>query len=319
MSMTSEKNLNTGTDAIDRYLAAEQDSIEAGVPDTLSAGIAATDTGVFARCDAAIALTPRLAKLPEIAWAFDEARELARKGPRQPARPESPGWLHNAGLAWGAAGMLTVALIVTIVAREQEESANGATAAGETYSMEASQASATATTANIDFAPIAISTELARMLAEVRPVVLLADNTPVDSRSLAILPFTASFDAASQRAATISAASIYNQVLRQLSDVPGIYLIDPSKAAVYADTGLTATEIAQQLGVRGIIEGNVASINGAVQFNLSFTDAATIGTSLNQSIERSSAEVGFLQTDIAASVLNVLARTPPPDPPDQLL
>jgi TolB-like protein len=153
----------------------------------------------------------------------------------------------------------------------------------------------------------------------VRPVVLLANQTPVDSRSLAVMPFTASVSSSASGRGAISADSIYTQVYRQLAAIPGLYLIDPATAAVYAGSDLTATEIAQQLGVRGILEGNVDSINGNIHFSLNFTDAATAGSSINQSIERPAAEAAFLQTDIASSVLVALARTPPPDPLEQIL
>jgi hypothetical protein len=42
---------------------------------------------LFARCDAVLSIAPRLADSPELAWAFAEARQLARSMP--PAQPRS--------------------------------------------------------------------------------------------------------------------------------------------------------------------------------------------------------------------------------------
>lgn len=253
-------------DVIDRYLGGETVGDEAAT---------------FARCDAVIALTPKLAASADVAWAFDEARELARSDPREretaPAMPGLPSrWLLNPGVAWGAAGVLAVALFIALMPRGPNLSGNDEFASGEGAARQATPMVSTTQTSeavepptiqNFTFAPIVVSTELAQALAEVRPVVLLADQT----------------------------------------------------AAIYAGSDLTATEIAQQLGVRGILEGNVDSINGNILFSLNFTDAATAGSSINRSLERPTAEAAYLQSDIASSVLDALARTPPPDPLEAIL
>jgi len=308
-------------DAVDRYLAGN-----AADDDATADQIAA----VFARCDAVIALTPKLAAHSDVGWAFAEARELARSDPRgqTPSRRLPWHWLSKPGIAWGAAGFLAVALVVAVQPRSTQDAAPGDAAIDGSRTVQSGPAESTSeslestpqpTVQNFTFAPIVISTELAQALAEVRPVVLLANQTAVDSRSLAVMPFTASAGSNLRGAGVISADSIYTQVYRQLAAIPGLYLIDPGTAAVYAGSDLTANEIAQQLGVRGILEGNVDSINGSIHFSLNFTDAATAGSSINQSIERPAAEAAFLQSDIASSVLGALARTLPPEPLEQLL
>jgi TolB-like protein len=322
---TSGKS-TAAADAVERYLAGAR---------------AGEYAALFARCDAVLALTPELSKSPEVAWAFEEARELARRDPRgregangTTRWPES--WWQNPGIAWSAASVLAVALVVAVQPRPptSSDTADLATADGPTVasgpgeavdagtvagSLPANPGAERPTVQNITFVPIVISTELAQTLAEVRPVVLLADHTPVDSRSLAMMPFTASAGSGNPGGSTISASSIYTQVYRQLAAIPGLYLIDPGTAAVYAGSELSPSEIAQQLGVRGILEGNIDSINGDIRFSLSFTDAALAGSSINQSLERPAAEAAFLQSDIASRVVDALARTPPPEPLEQIL
>jgi TolB-like protein len=291
-------------EAVDRYLADE---------------MADADAAVFPRCDAVMALIPRLTKSAGVAWAFDEARELAKRDPRKLGRPALARWLREPALAWGAAGVLAVALVISIQPGTPDATANAEPTFGENVPGQIAQAAAQPTVQNITFAPIVVSTELAQTLAEIRPGVLLANQMTVDSRSLAVMPFTASLSAAAQRIGVISADSIYTQVYRQLAAIPGIYLIDPATAAIYANSDLPAAEIAQQLGVRGIVDGNLDSINGSIHFSLNFTDAATLGGSINRSIERPAAEAALLQSDIASSVLDALARTPRPEPREQIL
>jgi TolB-like protein len=140
--------------------------------------------------------------------------------------------------------------------------------------------------------------------------VLLADRTPVDSRSLAILPFTNAAVAGDNGAVT--AQSLYRQVTQQLGAIPGIYLIDPATASVYSNYDMSAETIAQLLGVRGIVEGRIVSLNGSVRFELSFTDAAGIGSLLRESIERPTSEIALLESDIASTVADALTVIPPP-------
>ena len=70
-----------------------------------------SELDTFARCDAVLAVAPRLADSPELAWAFAEARQLARAAPPVANLP----WYRRAGLAWSAAAMSMVATAVLAV------------------------------------------------------------------------------------------------------------------------------------------------------------------------------------------------------------
>jgi hypothetical protein len=154
-------------DAVERYLAGEA---------------AGDDAAVFARCDAVMALTPKLAGSADALWAFDEARALARRDPRgrndsTPSLSSPRRWLQNPGIAWGAASILAVALVFALQSRDGTESAfdgsvvgtRGADPTGPSAQQEQMAARLPAVQ-NLMFAPIVISTELAQTLAEVRPV-----------------------------------------------------------------------------------------------------------------------------------------------------
>ncbi|HUF73419.1 MAG TPA: hypothetical protein VMR74_11020 [Gammaproteobacteria bacterium] len=289
----------SGTDAVDRYLAEVAGSDEA-------------DADVFARCDAVMALVPKLADSRDVGWAYDEAKRLARAGPASRARPTSRPWYLNPVLAWSTA-VLAVALAVASLPRAFTGLATGGSSIDD-----ASVAGPPPPATSITFAPIVISPELAQMLAAIEPVVLLANEMPVDARSLAVLPFVQGQDEVSSR--TLSAAeSIYVQVLRQLSAVPGIIVVDSATAAIYSESELPPEEIAHQLGVRSVVEGRVESVNGEIRFELRLTDAAAAGSSIDEAIERPTDEIGMLQGDIASSVLGALARTQAPIQSNQTL
>lgn len=294
--MNTDPEIETLADSVDRYLAD-------------AAGVGERDDAVFARCDAVMALIPRVGESPDIAWAYEEAHRLARSRPAATAAPASIPWYMSSGPAWSAAGVLFVALLVSVFPRGP----------GVPAGNDAATAGPPTPTANITFAPIVVSSELAQTLAEIDPVVLIANDTPVDARSLVLLPFAQAENATSNPGEARVADSIYAQVLRQLSSVPGIIVIDAATAAIYADSGLAPEEIARQLGVRGIVEGRVAAVDGDIRFELRLTDAASAGSSIDEAIERPSNELAMLQSDIASSVIDALARTRPPIESDESL
>ena len=291
--MKSLFEIGRDKNGVDRYLVDDAgDDEPIGTTQALAAPNEA-DAHIFARCDAVMALTPRIAESPDVAWAFDEARRLARSAPRTRASAGAPRWYLHPGLAWGTACLLAVALIVTIT---------------PSTPMDVASTEDEPVVTTFTFAPIVISPAWAQILAEVEPVVTLANGDTVDSRSLAVLPFAGIPNESGIRDPSAAADSIYQQVLRQLAALPGIYLFDAATAAVYSETGLPAEEIALQMGVRGIVEGRVDAINGDIRFELRFTDAAAAGLSINQAIERPYAEIAMLQTDITSSVLGALTR-----------
>lgn len=284
----------TTTDALDRYLAD-------------AAAIDERDAAVFARCDAVMALTPKLAASPDVEWAYDEARRLARTAPGSLAQSKSRPWYLSPVLAWSAAGVLAVALVVSSLPGAFTDRAVGGDSATDATPVTASAFTPT----SITFAPIVISPELAQMLAGIEPVLVLSNQTPVDARSLAVLPFAQEDGESSSQASSVAEA-IYAQVLRQLSAVPGIIVVDAATAAIYSESDLSPEEIALQLGVRGVVQGRVESVDGEVRFELRLTDAAAAGSSIDEAIERPTDELAQLQVDIASSVLGALARTQAP-------
>jgi len=275
--------------AVDRYLSS-------GPTDCAHA--AAGDADILARCDAVMALAPKLASRADVAWAFEEASRLARS----PAPAAAPRWFARAGLAWGVAGSM----------------ASVAVALGAALLWPglppASPPASTAAGPSITFAPVIIPAGFASRLAEVDPVVLIANQVPVDGRSIAVLPFsgrTSPGDADSAMAER-AAAAIYGRLMQQLATIPGLYVIEPTLAATYADTELTPEEIAVYLGVRGVVEGRVSADSDTVSLGMRFTDAAGDGTAIDTNFAAAPERIDLIESGITASLLDALSIRRPP-------
>ena len=143
------------------------------------------------------------------------------------------------------------------------------------------------------------------MVAEIEPVARV-DAQLVDSRSLVILPFTEDTQSA-QNGTSLRAETVYGQVVRYLTAIPGLYLTDPATASVYSDSELPPDVIAGQLGVRGLVRGQIVQIEDGVRFELDFFDTSTNDSSLSRTLERPTGEIALLQTDIATTVVDALA------------
>jgi TolB-like protein len=74
-----------------------------------------------------------------------------------------------------------------------------------------------------------------------------------------VLPFASADpgDSADRAAIDGTADALYDRLTQSLSSIPGLYVIAPSTASVYADADLTPEQIAFYLGVRGVIQGRV--------------------------------------------------------------
>jgi TolB-like protein len=243
-----------------------------------------------------LSIAPRLADSPELAWAFAEARQLARSMP--PAQPRS--WYRRAGIAWGAAALSTIFATVLAVLY-WFPSAEGTTAPALGNSA-------------TSLATILSPAEIASRVAEFAPVVLIHEAVAVDGRSLVVLPFANLPSSLEMQSAATgdTAEALYERLVRQLAAMPGIYVIEPSTAAVYADGSIPPEQIALYLGVRGVVQGRVGSDGDTISIDFRFTDAAGAGSAVDSSFERPVAEIAMLQNDIALRLLDALGETPAP-------
>jgi TolB-like protein len=164
-----------------------------------------------------------------------------------------------------------------------------------------------------------LSPELVRELAVAKPVVLSPDtaNLVVDARSVAVLPFEleplapGGDSAATERVA----ATLYDDIVRDLAAIPGVHVFERSALASYAQSDIAPEDIALQLSVRGIVNARVASADGHVRVVLRIVDAAQVELGSERTFDRPIAELGALRTDIVTTIATTLAApVGPPEP-----
>jgi TolB-like protein len=164
-------------------------------------------------------------------------------------------------------------------------------------------------TTNITFAPVIIPASVALQLADVDPVVLVANQVPVDGRSIVVLPFSGDASLTGAYAASVdaTATAIYDRLIQQLRAIPGLYVIEPSIAASYADSELLPEQIAMYLGVRAVVQGRLMSEGQDLSLGLRFTDAAGDGTAIDRSFAASAGQLEQIEEDITRSLLDALS------------
>lgn len=253
----------------------------------------AADLDTFARCDAVLAVATRLADSEELAWAFSEARQLARAAPPAADLP----WYRRVGVAWSTAMLSTAAaavLAIYALLPSGDDAALPPAAVPETI-----------------FATAISAAELANRIAQFEPV-LIGEAIPVDGRSFVILPFAKGAGSYKPEATAKAepADALYDRLVRQLSSMPGLHVIDAATAAIYADGTYSPEQIALYLGVRGVVQGIVHADGDRIYLDFRFTDAAGAGREVDRAFERPLDELAMLQNDIALSLLDVLGEAP---------
>jgi TolB-like protein len=255
----------------------------------------------FARCDAAIALAPKLVASPDLAFAFAEARQLARSLPGRRAgsdpAPARARWYERPTLAWSVAACATGAAIIVAIMQI------ASTPVGQAV------APPPIATTVLRPAPRVYPADVENRLAKVEPVVLIANGVPVDGRSLAVLPFASETAAGDGDTAGTDATAdaLYARLMQQLGAVPGLIVIDPGAASAFANSELSPEQIALFLGVRAVVEGQVTASGDTIRLGLRFTDAAGDGVAVYRSFAGPAEPAGAIERDITTSLLDAMS------------
>ena len=240
------------------------------------------------RCEAAVDLAQELEHDADLRWAFDEAARLPAP-PRERA-PRSAVWHQRPALAWSVAALAVAAAVVAVASREWLPGA-------------ATMAPATA----YEVPPVEVVVEP----WSGDPVVVLPGQIVVDARSVAVLPFVGVGEESGQTgnsaATSAIAAQLYDDVVRQLAAIPGVYVVARQAVVPYENRNMSPVDVAAQLGVRGIVEARVASEGGRVRVLLQVNDAAGEGVSSEDSFDRPIAELRTIQTEIVTNIAVKLA------------
>jgi len=248
------------------------------------------------RCAAAVEIARRLADDPGLRFAYDEAAAIAAGAPR--ARRS----LRNLASAAAIAATIVVGLAALWFAREAREprTLGGADAtANASVLVRGADARATAS----DSAPLRAADIGAAAPVSV-PALRLPSGVVVDAGAVAVLPFTSDPDQGIETAKL--AATLAREVRTELAAAPGLYVIVAPQAVVYLGTDLSASELGAQLGVRGVVVGDVAVNDGRARIGATLLDAVTDQPLWRSNYERPVAEIASIANEIGAEIATAL-------------
>ena len=133
-----------------------------------------------------------------------------------------------------------------------------------------------------------------------RPSVIPVAYDPDETiRSVAVLPLTNFSDNAEQ---DYFAAGMHDALIERLSQLPEIRVVSRTSVRRYAATNKTIPEIAQELGVEGLVEGSVFRAGDEVRITVQLIHGASDTQVWARSYERSFSDVLTLQSEVAGAI-----------------
>jgi TolB-like protein/Flp pilus assembly protein TadD len=130
-----------------------------------------------------------------------------------------------------------------------------------------------------------------------------------DSRpSIAVLPFE---NRSRLEDDAFFVDGIHDDILMQLSKVSALKVISRTSVERFRKTDLSVQQIAQQLGVRSILEGGVQRAGDRVRIHVQLIDATTDAHLWAESYDRelTAANIFAIQSEVAASIASALKTT----------
>jgi TolB-like protein len=136
-------------------------------------------------------------------------------------------------------------------------------------------------------------------------------STPPATPSVAVLPFENRSRVADD---AFFVDGIHDDILTQLSKVSALKVISRTSVEQFRDTKLPTRAIAEQLGVRSILEGGVQRAGDRVRINVQLIDAATDTHLWAETYDRelTAANIFAIQSEVSAAIAGALkaALTP---------
>src|SRR4029453_12037848 len=101
---------------------------------------------------------------------------------------------------------------------------------------------------------------------------------------------------------------IHDDILTQLSKVSALRVISRTSVERFRKTELSVQEIAEQLGVRSILEGGVQRAGDRVRINVQLIDASTDAHMWAENYDRalSAANIFAVQSEVATAIADAL-------------
>jgi adenylate cyclase len=136
-----------------------------------------------------------------------------------------------------------------------------------------------------------------------------------DKPSIAVLPFTNMSDDAGQ---DYFADGITEDLITDLSKISGLFVIARNSTFAYKGKPVKVRQVAEDLGVRYVLEGSVRRAGGQVRINAQLVNATTGGHLWADRYDGTLEDVFALQDEVTQKIVSALAVTLTPDEQQQL-
>ncbi|MBY5651675.1 adenylate cyclase [Rhizobium leguminosarum] len=133
-----------------------------------------------------------------------------------------------------------------------------------------------------------------------------------DKPSIAVLPFVNISNDPEQES---FAGGLTEDLITDLSRMPGLFVIARSSAFAYKGRAKDVRDIAEELGVRYLLQGSARRAAGQVRINAQLVDAASGDHLWAERFDRSLDHIFAVQDEVTAKIVEALLgrlRTPPP-------
>ncbi|APG91512.1 adenylate cyclase [Sinorhizobium americanum] len=139
---------------------------------------------------------------------------------------------------------------------------------------------------------------------------------PAARPSIAVLPFC---DMSDDLGHASFADGLTEDVITDLSRVPDLYVAARNSSFVYKDQSADVRRIAQELGVRYLLEGSVRRASDRVRINAQLIDAIGGGHLWAERFDRSLEDIFAVQDEVARKIVKALISQLTARPPHQQL
>ena len=139
-----------------------------------------------------------------------------------------------------------------------------------------------------------------------RPSVIPVTYDPAATiRSLAVLPLT---NFSEDPDPDYFTAGMHEALIERLSQLPEIRVVSRTSVRRYTDTNKTIPEIAQELGVEGVVEGSVFRVGDEVRISVQLIHGPSDTHVWATSYERDFTDLLALQSEVAGAIAEELKR-----------
>ena len=128
-------------------------------------------------------------------------------------------------------------------------------------------------------------------------------TTEIESKSIAVLPFE---NLSADKANAYFADGIQDEILTRLSKIADLKVISHTSTQHYENAPRNLPEIARQLGVTHILEGNVQKNGNEVRINVQLIRAANDSYVWAESFDRKLTDIFSVETEVAKAVADQL-------------